>query len=560
MSDEKEKAREASEQSPAPSSGGILRPRSNRGRNAAAPSAAASAVASAVVSAVASTVALAAPKEAPSTTCAPKSRTRSRYETRRAHVAWTDILQQAREFYTGDKPIASVDRFFEERGFSIKIAHATEQTETSDTSSSPEAICVPSPPCSPPRGEHPGTGAKPVSGAPTGAPKKITQGLFVINDEDTPTSGIVVDALDNFKILVKPLPDVVRNENVLKFCLANIEDYEVYRAVDGTRVSLYYVERLKTWLMATAHSYDARDYKWIGQKTYMEAFMECARAYINPEFSLDSLDKGAVYALIFRHHNFHPLVRDPQGIWQISGPRIAGARQYVPMAREEVPSVDTLRFLARKSFVEYAQTGDANYGYIFRKRTAPSATLDESDMGGIPPAVYLESSLHEFVRQQMYDIPSTVANLTCETRPIYLHLRGYMSLGSNHAHLLMFPRAGDIYTKMDFVISLLTDLTVAEMRASNKADAKGSVRSLTYVVSPEQAKIGETLFGAAKWQWVRNFIMDISKCVGSRLLSAGAMGAFGDHIHSNVHDQYLNITNMPEFMRILSASDAKIAK
>lgn len=419
-------------------------------------------------------------------------RHRSRYEVKHAHVSWTDVLQQAREYYSAPKTEEKkvrLEQFFEERGFSIKIAHSEEAD---------------------------------------------SMGLFVINDEDTPTSGIVVDASDNFKVLVVPLPDVVRDESAIKFCLGNLEEYNVYRAVDGTRVTLYYVARLNAWLMSTARSYDAREFRWVGPKTYMEAFMECAHAHISPSFSLDMLNKSEIYSFIFRHHDFQPLVRDPQGLWQISGPKIEGATQYVPLAGEDIPKAEKMRFLARNSFVNFAQTGEANYGYIFRRKTSE----------GSPAAVYLESALHEFVRQQMYDIPATVNNLTHITRPIYLHLRGYMSLGANHAHLIMFPRAGEVYTKMEFIVGLLTDITVAEMRANTKAATSA------YTLSTEQNKIGTGLFGES-WTKVSETIANISKCVSERLLAANVMGAFGDHIHANVHDQYLNVSNMPEFMRIL---------
>lgn len=472
---------------------------------------------------------------------------RSRYEM--AHKCWTfdEILTNAREHFAtiaapehGCKP--GIEEFFEERGFSIKIAHK-------DLAS-----------------------AGATSSAAAAAAAADIEGLFVINNEEIPISGIVIDAMDNFKVLVMPLPDVVRDENTLKYCLMNSDAFDIYRALDGTRVTLYYVERYKLWLLATTNSYDARAYRWVGPKTYMELLMEC----LPSGFSLDMLDKTAQYSFIFRHCNFHPLIQDPpHDIWQISGPPMENIKQYAPIPAAERVSGERMRHLARNAFIDFARTrgrpgsdprAEPNYGYIFRRRGDPAT---EKNNG--PMAAYLESSLHEFVRKRMYDIPTTVVGLNYETRPIFLHLRGYMSLGLNHAHLVMFPQASEIYEKMDFVIELLTDMTVAEMRASSStieasipgdtSTESGSTspkkerereRRLGYIINAEQSAIGEKIFGTGAWQSIRPFLVQISKSMGTQLIATGKMGKFADHIHANVHDQYLNVINTLEFLKILT--------
>jgi hypothetical protein len=416
-----------------------------------------------------------------------RASSKSAYEKARADMSFDDVLADARKYFaTHDICVDGIEMFFRGHGMPIKISRDAGN-------------------------------------------ESATHGLIVLADLSVPVNGIIVDTLDNFKVLVNPMPDVVRDESALQYCLKSLSEYSVYRALDGTRVSLYYVARANAWLMATARSYDARDYKWVGPKSYLEAFKECAGA----DFPFDTLDKGAVYSFIFRHHDFHPFVRDPQFLMQVDGPVLTGVAQYAPMPREEVPCAEKLQFLARTAFVDHARDGTCNYGYIFRKKEA-----------GSPAAVYLESALHEFIRKQMYDIPSTIAQLTNETRPVYLHLRGYMSLGSNHAHVIMFPRASCVYSKMDYVVSLLTDLTIAEMRASGKTTRAIGIGS-------DRASIGEGLFGAA-WNPVRDMIGRIARGVAAQLAANGSIGAFGDHIHANIRDQYLSATNMSDFMTILT--------
>ena len=445
---------------------------------------------------------------------------RSRHEESQKVISFNDVLVLARDHFgsiaspsRGCKP--GIEEFFCQRGFSIKITH------------------------------------KEQDAAAASAASTDIDGLFVISDSEVPISGIVIDAIDNFKVLVMPLPDVSREENALKFCLRNLQDYDIYRALDGTRVTLYYVERLKTWLLATTNSYDARNYKWMGPKTYMELLMECL-----PEgFSFDTLDKTAHYSFIFRHCEFHPLIRDPpHEIWQIAGPQVPHIAQYTPIPESERVDGEQMRFRARQSFIEYAQKHTVNYGFILRRR----GSIEVEKNNG-PMAVYLESSLHEFVRKHIYDIPSAVTGLTYETRPIFLHLRGYMSLGSNSAYLIMFPQAGDIYNKMDFVIVLLTDMTVAEMRASSKTQSSASASSSassssvsrSSSMSAEQVKIGEKLFGES-WKSVSEYILLIVKSSSARLISSNQMGVFGDHIHANIRDHYLNVVNTFEFLKILT--------
>ena len=441
----------------------------------------------------------------------------------RAHLTLSMVLQRAREYFQttplfGDnkKERSNIEKFFGKYGFFIKISHPSSAAVSPSDASAPPMPATPE------------------------------LGIFVINDDDTPISGIIVDALDNFKVLVTPLPDVVRDENVIKFCLGDLSNYDVYNALDGTRVTWYYVARLKTWFMATARSYDARAFKWIGPNTYVETFMECARPYVGADFSVESFDKNATYSFIFRHHDFHPLKKDPQGMWQLSGPVVTGIPQYMPIPAADVLSPpDMLRVQAQRAFGDYAHDGICNYGYILRRRD-----------GNSPAAVYLESSLHEFVRKQIYDIPLSMydIDLTNETRMTYLHLRGYMSFGMKHAHEVVFPDAKAVYDKMDFIVTLLTDITVAEMRFNKTADgartesAKDQNRE---IVSHAQSVIGGNLFGSS-WNSVQKVIINIGHVIAENISRAGTMSAFGDHIHANVRDQYMSIANMPDFMGILT--------
>lgn len=378
-------------------------------------------------------------------------------------------------------------------------------------------------------------------------------GLFTLHDPATSISGIIIDARDNYKIIATPPPDVSRDDDAVRSALNNIDKYDVYPALDGTRVTLFH--HADTWLMATARLFDAREYKWMGQKTYEEAFVEAARsvatlAHVTSFAKFTEMcDKAQTYVFIFRHHDFHPMSCDPQGLWQVSGPKIEGVPQYVPMAREDIPSAERMPFLARNAFSDFARKHIINYGYILRPRAGTNA----------PCAVYLESTLHEFVRKQMYDFPANTQHLTPETRQMFMHLRAYINYGMNHVHLMLFPCASDIYAKMDVIISALTELTVVELRAGSagrpRADGRkidnGELNGRRIAGSQSQNTIGAELFGKV-WDQVYKQLVAIARGAAKQIAMDTTMSAFGDHVRVNVRDRYLCAQNMQEFMNLLS--------
>ncbi len=390
--------------------------------------------------------------------------------------------------------------------------------------------------------------------------------LFVINDESIPTSGIVVDSADNFRVLARPLPDTVRDEYAIKFCLSDIDNYDVYRAVDGTRVTLYYVARFDEWLMATVRASDVLNLCWMGHKTYGEIFAECCP----PGFSFDVLDKARQYSFIFHHHSFHALGGTCE-LWQIEGPAVDGVSQYSSLIVRKNAGESAEEFATRlvtdagdslTAFInEEKKKGEQAdecalarerdfsrlcYGFIFRRR-------EGFIEGGPPPAAYLESELYKFIRKQLYDIPQSVDWITHDNREIYVHVRAYMAETKKNLHLMVFPRAVIIYGKMDFIIKSLADMTVANMRRARPADESASTGACASAVklNSEQERVGEVMFAAA-WTQVYERLVKIASSVAAHLMVAKKIGAFGNHIHANVRDQYLNVANMQEFVNLIA--------
>ena len=152
-----------------------------------------------------------------------------------------EVLTQAREKFarTDCRNQQQIEEFFQVLGHPIKIAH-------------------------------------PLYDKSDGRSKGI-DGLFVMSDRTGATGGVIIDFYENFEIVVRLPPPITQTAEAITFCQKAVDDYDVYNAVDGTRVVLYYFERTSEWLLATSHSYDARNYKWMGDKTYLQVFGECSQ-------------------------------------------------------------------------------------------------------------------------------------------------------------------------------------------------------------------------------------------------------------------------------------------
>lgn len=415
-------------------------------------------------------------------------------------------LELARKSLSAKCTGADIEEFFISRGFFIKIAHPL---ESDDEIARPNGI----------------------------------DGMFALNDNFAHVSGIVVDARDNFRILLHPPPNMMHDEGSIAHVIEHIENYETYAAVDGTTITLYYAPRIGEWLYATARSYDARNYRWMGAKTFGEAIAECSGGIIAPGALDTTLDKNRAYSFIFRHPDFHLLAQDPMAIWQLSGPEIAGIQQFsTRVIRDAAEHIDELKYRADDSFNVFARSraSELNYGYVFERK----AGVEEGAQ-----KVYLESALHALIRQHIYDIPAGTTGIDFNTRALFMHLRAYMALGmpntggiSHSAHLLMFPQASDIFSKMDFVIGTLTDLTTAAMRATKRAT--------TMRHSDARDAIGREKFGAS-WGAVSARLDAIARGVSEKLLASGTINAFGDHVLRNIRDRYMSGDNLKVFVDLI---------
>ena len=118
--------------------------------------------------------------------------------------------------------------------------------------------------------------------------------------------------------------------------------YNVIQVIDGTVVTIYswtHPKKGLVWCLVSANGFDVSHLKWDGDETYAEVLFELLAK--SPTFlaatglrlsllcvddvriDFKTLERGRCYTIGFRHPNFHPMVADPPGVWNIQSVDLA---------------------------------------------------------------------------------------------------------------------------------------------------------------------------------------------------------------------------------------------
>lgn len=270
---------------------------------------------------------------------------------------------------------------------------------------------------------------------------------------DTQTKEILVLPSPRFNKRVK-LTDVSKH----------LSDYKAYKIQDGSVVNLYYDEPNQRWAMSSANGWDVSNYFWLGNKTYEEAFNECVRQY--PEFSFDKLNKKFSYSVGFRHHEFHPLLNDPQSAWFIQSCDLEKLNNGtlsinyndnigIPLQTQITVTdqmIDDLKSaLAR--YLANPSPQSINYGYILR-----------SDNGRFSNVI-LESTLLEKIRMLMYNIPKKIEGLDTPVKRIEYNILKAHGSEDRYNFQYLFPQYKQRYEYYDTTITRIATRVVATLKS-----------------------------------------------------------------------------------------------
>jgi len=303
-------------------------------------------------------------------------------------------------------------------------------------------------------------------------------------------NGLVLDS-KNYDVLCMPAlafnPKVNRRE-----IIDNFASYTIYPVFDGTTINLYYYE--DEWIMSSTNGYEIDDFKWMGEKTYRQAFDEIVALY--PEFSLDKLQKNYSYTIGFRFSDFHPFIADKPRAWFIhaydrSAYKLVDANIGLPQQSpisiadimkttnptgesisykpgevyeaitninatsidtymatftnnsKRMPDINTQLEMVKKMASSLKSDQEMhpaiNYGFILRSNALPGKYCSN---------VIMESELLKKIRLYIYNLPkgpmlkeleSRGVKLDQSTRTHFLILRNYLDRTNRDSFLRLFP-------------------------------------------------------------------------------------------------------------------------
>lgn len=317
-------------------------------------------------------------------------------------------------------------------------------------------------------------------------------------------NGVIVDA-DTWQPLSVPPRAFVRSPphaTVNRHLEADL--YDVIVTNDATVVTLYPWSPdgadSVVWCLSSGNGYDVSALRWMGELTFAETLFSLleripevvettgarlVRGVLGPDdvrLEFDSLDAGRCYTVGFRHHNFHPLVEDPEGVWNIQSVELkslAASREVgVPGLPQQVVVDDVREFLglAPEAPVRVAdllawsegalsaaeaaiaaEDGKAqfNYGLILRSRD-PAKTPGCSD-------VLLESDLLRAVKRSVYGRPShrEASAVSHKNRLEFQALRAYLSPSERAGFIALFPRLQPRFARFaEFIGNLVRAVTL----------------------------------------------------------------------------------------------------
>lgn len=228
-------------------------------------------------------------------------------------------------------------------------------------------------------------------------------------------NGVILDS-KTWKPLVIP-PCAFNTQFKPAAVINNLANYKIYPCYDGTMVTLYYYNN--TWCMSSAHGYDVSTHKWIGEKTYLEAMKTLLPDY---EAFLATLLPTVCYSIIFRFHEFHPLLNDPQKVVLIRAVDLDSMKE---LELEDKRLQSLLQIIpAQRPYESVGNPQDSNKkifkSMIDRNASAFDAYLKSTPIGKKQKGVVTQSQLtsQQTPNSTLNTPPNLTPNLTTNTPPI----------------------------------------------------------------------------------------------------------------------------------------------
>lgn len=284
--------------------------------------------------------------------------------------------------------------------------------------------------------------------------------------------GLILE-FPSWKVLARPSP-VISIASRTRDLSKRLHQYKIYQIRDGTVVTLYFYNN--RWQMASMNGFDVSTLCWIGPITYANALAEIMKT---SGWSFDNLDTSLQYTIGFRHHNFHPLLTDPESAWLIqiscgenileNGENpltiIQGLPWQTPITIPQFTNpfgkkTDNLVWMqsqnetALSNYISSRCRGtEIHYGYLLRHPT------DDDFL--------LESSLLTFIRRSVYDLPKYDRSIASDNRMDYVILKAYLSYTHRYDFRAVFPQFDSRAKSLDNLFDKLHRCVMFRLRCTD---------------------------------------------------------------------------------------------
>lgn len=270
-------------------------------------------------------------------------------------------------------------------------------------------------------------------------------------------NGLVIDS-KNKKYL--SIPPMAFNKNYTNEIISKyMEHYDLFKIIDGTIITIYYHD--SRWCISSSNGYDVSSFYWIGKLTYAAIIYDLInRLYpsvidsigiklIDNEYlEFDNLNTNFSYTIGFRHHNFHPLLIDPEYIWNVQHTNlntlevvfndgILGLPNQILI--ENKYTIDQLLTINKESYDNRSKNINIHYGFILRSKNQ-IVTKEYSN-------ILLDNTLLKKIKKNIYDYPSHLNRqyIDHNNRFQFIAIKNYFNKFDKNEMLLLYPQLLEYY-------------------------------------------------------------------------------------------------------------------
>lgn len=304
-------------------------------------------------------------------------------------------------------------------------------------------------------------------------------------------NGCVIDTV-KWKVLT--VPPVAFNKRQMPNVIETFYKqglYDVIKVIDGTVVTIYYWNN--SWNISSCNSYDVSSFYWMGDLTYAEIIYDLfSKLYpdaiikngiqLNDNtLTFSNLQKNKSYTIGFRHHNFHPLLSDPEYIWNIQNVNLSTHKiEYndgilgIPNQQiiNAIDSLDQLNHINNISMsnaltnIKTAESKSFSYGFILRSKDI-SITKEYSN-------ILMSSILLKQIKKNIYNYPSNSLKqfITHTNRIEYIAIKNYFNKSEHNDMIQLYPQLFEKYSIYNRCISdvIACTLTIMKNKQTNTTE------------------------------------------------------------------------------------------